>query len=268
MGGLLKRLVMVGMLVGVAFSASGCWLENGWLGNSTFDNTLETTLSDSNVGSLTTQWSTAPGDQGPVVTDGSSVYQLSFAGAPYVTSYNASNGTVNWTDQLSNDGGWFPLLYSPALGNLVLGGNGLVFVDLTHVSGPNEEAHSEVVAINAASGGPPVWTDTYMSDPYFVGPPILAALPTASGGPFQPALLVSVDPNPQMMFPGAVYALNPSTGANLWTSGAGYFDTSASVGNGTAYLGGSDGDLYGIDLANGAVDWSVPVDTKEPRIIQ
>jgi outer membrane protein assembly factor BamB len=113
---------------------------------------------------------------------------------------------------------------------------------------------SDVVAINAATGAI-AWTSQFLGP--IVGPLTLAPRVLNLSGGATAAILATVE----TLGGGAqVMAFDAATGQTLF-SPAGPYDTQAAVGNGLAYVGGTDGQLYALDLTKaGATAWSNVVD--------
>jgi outer membrane protein assembly factor BamB len=261
-----SRFLLVGVLGAVAFGSSACWYQEGWDSGRSFDNVLEATLGTANVGSLHQHWVTPDRAEGAPVSWGPAAYELGFvpggSGAtPELYAFDSSSGAPVWATAIAGAStNWIQSPDSPAIGSTYFGGAGLVFADVSQYPGSVGNVVSRVVAVNTTTGVI-AWSDPF-AGVAFEGPLIFASVasPAGGGSTAQPALLVATSG-------GAVWAVDPATGGDIWVSGAGQYDTSAAVGNGTAYFGGQNGDLYSLDLAGGSVNWAVPVSPKCPGAI-
>jgi outer membrane protein assembly factor BamB len=254
-----RKLGVTVVLVGLALATSACWAEEGWESGRTFYNALESTLSPSNVAGLTRQWTSPKESEGAPVVGGGSAYEIGFVNAasgaiPTLYSIDETTGTLNWSLALGASSlDWITSPDSPALGNSVLGGNGLVFADISQYPSEFSGSTSYVVAVNLSS------VTIAWSHPFngvsFEGPLIFGTAPSPASGMDVPALLASTSG-------GYVAALDPNAGIELQAIGPGMFNTSVAVGNGPIFVGGRDGDLYSLNPTTGNPNWAVPVAPK------
>jgi outer membrane protein assembly factor BamB len=254
-----RKFGLTAVLVGVALATSACWAEEGWESGRTFYNALESTLSPSNVAGLSQQWTSVNESEGAPAVGGGSAYEVGFVNGvsgyiPMLYSIDETTGTLNWSLPLGPSSlDWITSPDSPALGNTALGGNGLVFADISQYPGEFSASTSYVVAVNVSS------VMTAWSHPFsgvsFEGPLIFGTAASSASGLDVPALLASTSG-------GYVAALDPDSGVELQVMGPGLFDTSVAVGNGPVFVGGSDGDLYSLSPTTGNPNWAVPVAPK------
>lgn len=249
---------LVAVLVAVALTASGCWLQEGWESGRSFNNALESTLSVSNVTSLAQRWTTANESEGPPVVGGGSAYEVGFVTGttgyiPMLYSFDESTGAPNWSVQLAAPNvNWITIPDSPALGNVVYGGNGLVFADISQYPSFFSNSVSDVVAVNISTATV-AWTTPFNSVE-FEGPLIFGTAVSPAIGKDLPVLFASTS--------GGYIAALDLSGTEVQIIGPGTFDTSVAVGNGPIYAGGRNGDLYSLSPVSGNVNWAVPVAPK------
>jgi outer membrane protein assembly factor BamB len=220
----------------------------GWGPGLTSNNGLELTLSTSNAANLKQHWSTPDVFQGPPVASGTTAYEVgSEIREPVLFAFDTTTGKQLWSTTLAPAIGQWESPDSPLVGNLALGGNGLVFVDLSQAPSASGAPPSEVVALNASNGSI-VWTDQQFAGVSFVGALTMAPFVRQFDGAVQSELLAATNGN-------YVSALDPATGNVLWSSASGLYNSSVAVGNGLGYAVGSDDKLYALDLTSGGLKW-------------
>lgn len=254
-----RMLGLAAVLIAVAVTASGCWLQEGWESGRSFSNALESTLSVSTATSLHRLWTSPNENEGAPVVGGGSVYEVGFVAGtggyvPMLYSFDESTGAPNWSVALATPSlNWITYPDSPALGSVVYGGNGFVFADVSQYPGFFSNSQSLVVAVNISTAS--VSWRTPFNGVEFEGPLIFGTAPSRASGTEVPVLFASTSG-------GYVAAIDASSGVVLQTIGVGTFDTSVAVGNGPIYVGGRTGDLYSLSPTTGTVNWAVPVAPK------
>ena len=238
--------VVGAILSGVVLS--GCWWQAGWEpGHSNF-NPLETTLGASNVGSLQYSWLDEDGvASGAIAVSGGAVYlacknsggEPTPTGPPDLRALNTTTGSLIWRTTLAG------VPTSPAVGNGIWGGNGLVF---TTIPGAGD-APARLIALNAADGTA-AWA---LNLPGHV--PSSATLGNAippAGGSGEGALFVTLTDTHKVV--------SVSVGGSvIATSSAALYDTATSEGNGLVYVGQSDGSVAALNASTLAPVWSTLV---------
>ena len=173
-----RRAGLVALVVALCFSASGCWYQAGFDPGHTGDNAFESTISAANVASLKLHWSSGTSfcacdlSASPAVGN-SAVYQptatsLLTGHGPSLLSLNESSGAANWDVSV----GGAPA--TPAIGNTIYGGAGLVFITFQ-----NHDGAGQLEALHSADGSQ-AWIVTLPGVP--VGSPTLATGPAALVG--------------------------------------------------------------------------------------
>jgi outer membrane protein assembly factor BamB len=251
--------------IALALVGTACWPMQGWGPGLGLNNGLEVQLSPATVVNLKFHWS-APnnGSSGsPAAVDRGTAYQLGYpisGGRPDPTlfAYDATSGAQLWATPLAPPGeDWLLDQLSPAVGNLALGGAGLVFIDINAPGGGTVfEQPSKVLALDTSNGSI-VWQENF-GGVDFLGSISLAPTVGLVTGGNSPALLLATTA-------GNLTAIEPQTGQTLWNSLPGPpFFTQPAVGNGLAYLGASTASgnqLYALDLQKlGAVKWIANID--------
>jgi outer membrane protein assembly factor BamB len=258
---------LFGVLAVVFLACTGCWSEEGWGPGLGYQNGLEAQLDPGNVGALTLHWSAPPVGTpvgAPAAVAGGVVYQLGNPGPPLQTAptlyaFDEASGAQLWATPLIAPGGWEPQDRSPAVGNILLGGSGLVFVDFNAPDTVGAVgANAQVLALRTSTGSI-AWHAAF-AEVSFIGSITLAPTVGLFTGGNAPALLVTATDNNGN---SQVLALDPQSGQEFWASPIGTYTTQASVGNGLAYVGGTKDTLYALDLHNGgAIKWTAKVDPK------
>ena len=245
-----RRIMSLAVAAAFALLASGCWYQAGFDPGHSSDNTLESTITPSNVASLVKRWnstltcSCGGGTSSPVATGKTMylpVFETDLSGKPPgLVSLNEKTGAVNWEVPLPGAPS------TPAIGNTIYGGNGLVFVTLT-----NGDGSPELEAVQASTGIP-AWVD-----------------PLGGQSPTAPTLAAGPVGAPSGT--GTIYVSTTSglrvvqnfttDGTYLKTSAIGTYSSPVAIGNGLAYVGGSDGTLQALNSSTLAPVWSASVAT-------
>ncbi len=157
---------------------------------------------------------------------------------PSLLSLKESSGSENWDVSVGGDPS------TPAVGNTIYGGAGLVFITFQ-----NKDGVGQLEALHTSDGSQ-AWTVSLPGLP--VGSPTLATGPAAIVGQGQGLLYVTVSN------PNEVIAVS-TAGAKEATSLAGPYNTSPAVGNALLYVGGTDGSLTALDTTALKVKWSATV---------
>jgi outer membrane protein assembly factor BamB len=239
------------------------------------DNTQETQLSSSTVGSLQNTWKVAPG--GDISSSAVVVNNMLYVGTRgnNVYALNASTGSTIWSFATGS-----PIDATPAVAN------GIVYVG---------DEKGTIFALNAnlvydlanpsASGGSMIWSyptgAAVLSSPTVVGGVVyvgsddmnIYALNASTGAKLWSFTTDgAVEDSPAVVggvvyvdTPYSVYALNASTGALVWhiSATAGVLNTSLVVADGAIYIAGDDqnsgGRVWSLDPGTGATLWSVGI---------
>jgi outer membrane protein assembly factor BamB len=240
------RLLRLLVVVGFGFALTGCYAQARWSPGHTGFNALESTLTPTNVSSVVLHWhypcgscdpTAAPAVFGNVVYVPESVTLGPPTHGPGLVAFNASTGSVLWTANLDSGAA------TPAVGSVVTGGNGLVFITNT-----NADGIGQLIALHTADGST-AWSIALAGNAP-TAPTLTAGVPgtTESGG----VLFVTLTDTHK------VEAVS-TTGVQVFTTAAGLYSTPVAVGNHIAYIGGTDGRLYAIDTLTGAPKWDAAV---------
>jgi outer membrane protein assembly factor BamB len=250
-----------------AASSSTNWPQEGFNAQHTYYNATETILTRSNVGNLTHVFDTPLHDVGPDPIEANGAVYLSASGGGDVESINATTGAVNWTTNACNQGQETSIpafaaskiwvgLNDPGTGAVNTAGTTVSCINIGDLFfAPPSVSHGivyasgqdgAVVAINASTGSL-LWQTC-----------ILCTQP--GGGPFLYSSAVSVDS--KWLFiagndvngGGAVYKLNASTGALVWSH---YVDTcgTTAVAVSGSFLIVNGCNLYARSATTGGTVW-------------
>ncbi len=244
---LTRRVGLAVLVAALCFGASGCWYQAGFDPGHTGDNSFETTISSANVASLKPHWNSGSWCvcllSAPPSVGNSAMYQPTAKSnlpgfGPSLLSVKESSGSVNWDVSVGGDPS------TPAVGNTIYGGAGLVFVTFQ-----NKDGVGQLEALHTIDGSQ-AWTVSLPGVP--IGSPTLATGPAAIVGQGQGLLYVTVS-NPNEV------TVVSTAGTKEATSLAGPYNTSPAVGNGLVYVGGTDGSLTALDTTALKVKWTATV---------
>ena len=162
-------------------------------------------------------------------------------GPPDLRALNTTNGSLIWRTTLAG------VPTSPAVGNSIWGGNGLVFTTVPGVG----DAPARLIALHAADGSS-AWA---LNLPGHV--PSSATLGNVippAGGSGEGALFVTLTDTHKVV--------SVSVGGSvIATSTAALYDTATSEGNGLVYIGQSDGSVAALNASTLTPIWSTSVTT-------
>lgn len=239
-------MVVGAVLLGAVLS--GCWWQAGWEpGHSNF-NPLETALGASNISSLQYSWIDEDGvASGAIAVSGGAVYLACGnsggepipTGPPDLRALNTATGSLIWRDTLPG------VPTSPAVGNAIWGGNGLVF---TTIPGAGD-APARLLAFNTADGSP-TWA---LNLPGHVPSTVtLGTVVPPAGGSGEGALLVTLTDTHEVVSVSV-------SGSVIASSAVALYDTAPSEGNGLVYVGQTDGSVAALNASTLTPDWSTLV---------
>jgi outer membrane protein assembly factor BamB len=193
---------------------------------STGSNPYENVIGALNVGGLSAKWIFQAGgyvSSSPAIVGGVAYVGVGPVGLnnTYLYAIDISSGQPIWRRKQTNGG----LPSDPTVSN------GIVYLGTLD---------DHALHAYAATSGSPLWTFQAAGA---VGDPVIV------GG------MLYVPANS-----GIVYALNPSTGSEIWEAHAAAptFPASLAVSGGRVYLGSDDNNLYAFDAATGAIVWTAP----------
>jgi outer membrane protein assembly factor BamB len=251
-------ITLAGALTGgqPAWAAAGDWSQYAYASSGSRNNPEETTLSQSNVGSLRNIWTETENSgvySSPAVANGI-LYTVSGNGTLY--ALNAATGAIEWE---YTTGGTFDD-DSPAVANgIVYLGFGKVLVALnaqygyvlwSYSTGGEIESPATVAngVVYFGSDDDSLYAldaSTGLLDWKYTSPSDIYGAPVAADG-----FIYFGDADAE------VYALHANDGLPAWTFTTGAFiNGTPSVANGLVYIGSQDDTFYALNALSGALAW-------------